>query len=192
VRTSRRRLLVGTAVVVVVAAAVVVTLVVVRRGSGTTHLRLKSFGPTSSTSPGGAICRPGTWPVIFQGRPATLARATGPGFFVWNDPSGWHIRAIDARTKDTFIIKVDAAERLDPSTFEQVPAHSGTLRVTDGHAEFDFRGGAVATGIDFTMCQVDRATFTMGTNIWPWPPSGIAIGSSSQAVANPISVARSG
>jgi hypothetical protein len=190
-RRTKRVVIIGAAAVVVIGG--VATAVVVSRHDPSPS-KLRAVAPTT-TAKGHATSNPfgcltGDWPTIYSGQPASMASAAGPGFFVWNDAKGWHIRAVDKRASDKLAIKVTSAANLQAYSFKAVPAKTATVKVTGKTAMVSFTGSATPTGIDFALCNTDQVRFDLATGALPAPPDQIAVGKDSEAVANPVLVMR--
>ncbi len=191
-RLTRRPLVLG-AVAVVAVAGIAGAVALTRPGSS--PVKLRAVPTTTTTAKAGARhgplgCLAGTWPAIFDGQPTSMATATGPAFFVWNDKSGWHIRAVDKKSTDKLAIKVTAADALQAYSFKTVPAKAGKVKITGNVAQYDFSGSAAPSGIDFALCTTTQARIDLASGTLPAAPDEISVGATSQAVTNPLLVTR--
>jgi hypothetical protein len=144
---------------------------------------------TTTTAKPGAGCVAGTWPALYQGKPNNLDAATDTGYYLWNEPTGWRLRAIDTTSAATFRVKITADVKLDAKLFKAVPANAFEVTVKNNSATFDMPGGPTATGVDFSLpCATSQIGVEMGTPQLLWPTKTIWVGKDNTAVTNPVAV----
>jgi hypothetical protein len=178
-------------VVAVLVVVVVGVVLVLRDSPSSTTTPEVSTTPTSVVP---ATCGAGSWPKLYQGQPANLAAATDTGFYVWFDPTGWHIRTLVTTGTQDFIITITGSAQIDDlKQFKQVPAGAGTLTRSGNTVTLKVTGGDSPNGLDFSPCGAGLSQFRvdLASGDLPWPVQQIWVGPSSKAVSNPMTIERS-
>jgi len=146
-------------------------------------------GKGTSTTVAGATATPkanvcGSWPGGTGGAPESSKNPATSGYFIWQDVTGWHLRARGTASKDAFKGTVRASR--DMTSVKEFPANSGikVLELKKNVLTFEIPPSADLKGFDLVAgCQVDQLQFALFVGPNPASADSIFVGSQGKAVS---------
>ena len=143
-------------------------------GTGTT------VKATTDSKKAGGMC--GVWPPAATGEPSAMKQADSAGFFVWQDVTGWHLRARGTTSKEPFKGTIRGSR--DMTSVKESPVGGGTKVELKGNVvTFEIPASADLKGFDLVAgCAVDQLQFALLVGSNPAPADAIFVGAQGKAV----------
>ena len=146
--------------------------------------------PASAAGESTARCDEGHWPATVQGRPSSFTVGGRPGYYVWHDSRGWHLRTTTPqRSAHHFTGTIVSSG--DIEAIRQYHDEGRDSVTVSGHRmTFSFVTYNGVDGIDFRVGCTESVGFSLEAAGRRVPTWRIWLGHDGHARANPFTIHR--